>query len=93
MTGASVQLGPRSVGRRCAAWGLAVARNRFIVGVVIGFVLFEAVLAVVMLMLGHAVHRDSVPAVFTPPTTVFCPSGQHVTGVSASGWPDCAPDR
>jgi hypothetical protein len=38
---------------------------------------------------GHLRHHDAVPAIFTPPT-VFCPAGQHVTGVGASGWPDCA---
>jgi len=69
-----------------------IARNRFITGAVIALVMFEAAVAVTMIMLGHA-HRAPVPAVFTPPPTVFCPAGQHVTGVDASGWPDCAPDH
>jgi hypothetical protein len=90
VNGVSVQIGPRRAGRCCAAWGLAVARDRFITVLVIVTVAVN--LAVVMVMLNVAA-RDSVPAVYTPAPTVFCPSGQHVTGVSASGWPDCAPDH
>jgi hypothetical protein len=92
MSGVSVQVGPRSVGRCCAGWGHAIARNRFVVGLAFAGAVFEAVLVVVMLMLSHTAHHgSSVPAIFTSAPTVFCPAGQHVTGISASGWPDCAP--
>jgi hypothetical protein len=45
-----------------------------------------------MIVLGLALAGGfrSQPA---PAPTVFCPSGQHVTGISASGWPVCAPNR
>jgi hypothetical protein len=44
--------------------------------------------------IGHPAPGPA-PSVFTPTPvpSVFCPSGQHVTGVSASGWPDCAVNR
>jgi hypothetical protein len=90
MTGVSVQVGPRSVGRRCTAWGLVIARGQFPARLIAIAVAFEVVLAVTMILLSNAAQGDSVPAIFTPPPTVFCPSGQHVTGVSASGRPDCA---
>lgn len=92
MSGVSVQVGPRSPGRRCASWGRVIARERAMTLLVAGLVAFEFVLVITMIMLGHA-HRDPVPAVFTPPPSAFCPAGQHVTGVSASGWPDCAANR
>jgi hypothetical protein len=89
MSGVSVQVGPRSVGERCAAWGLAIARDRFMTVLVVAAVVFEAVL-VTVIMLANAAARDSGPAVFTPPTA-FCPAGQYVTSISASGWPVCVP--
>jgi hypothetical protein len=87
VNGISVQVGPRRIGRRGAALGLAIARNRFMVILVAGAVMFEAVAVAISLVLAAA---QSQP-VFVP--AVFCPAGQHVTGVSASGWPDCAVNR
>lgn len=86
MNGISVQIGPRSVGRRCAAWGRVVARNRFIAGLVLIAVAFETILAVTMIVLGHT----GVPPAHVP--LYFCPAGQHMTG-TASGWPVCVPDH
>lgn len=93
MTGVTVQVGPRSVGRHCAAWGLAIARDRFLRALVLTAVAFEVTLVGVMLMLGHAAQQDRVPAIFTPAPSAFCPAGQHVTGTDASGWPVCKANR
>lgn len=59
------------------------------VGVVAGF----AILGVILLALLAAGRLTWSQPVYTPAPvpSVFCPSGQHVTGVSASGQPDCAP--
>jgi hypothetical protein len=90
VNGVAVQVGPRSVGRRCAAWGLAIARDRFlvitaVVTVAISVVLSAGIIVAVMAAQG----RFSQPApVYVP--RAFCPAGQHVTGTSESGWPDCA---
>lgn len=86
MTGVSVQVGPCSAGRRCTAWGLAVARDSSLVMTAVIAVMASAVIIVAVMA---AQGRLSQPApVYVP--RAFCPAGQHVTGVSASGWPDCA---
>jgi hypothetical protein len=91
LRGVTVQVGPRRAGRSCAGWGQAIARERVIVFIVLAGVVANVALALVMLSLNHAA-QGQVPAIFTPTAvpSVFCPAGQHVTGVSASGWPDCA---
>lgn len=54
-----------------------------------------AVTAVGVFFLVSAAVRAEPQPVYTPKPvpSVFCPSGQHVTGISESGWPDCAPNR
>jgi hypothetical protein len=92
MTGVSVQIGPRAVGQRCAAWGLAIARDSSLVmsalicaaaGTVVGVAFVVAVMT--------AQGRFSQPAPAHVPL-YFCPAGQRMTG-TADGWPVCTGDR
>lgn len=83
-----MQVGPRSVGRRCASWGLAIARNRFITILVAAAVIVEAALVVTGVMLVNAAARNPAPS---PAPAAFCPAGQYVESISASGWPVCVP--
>lgn len=52
--GISVQIGPRWVGRCYAAWGLALARDKYLARLVVATIAAEAVLAVVMVLLSQA---------------------------------------
>jgi hypothetical protein len=89
----TVQVGPRSVGRCCASWGLAIARDSSLVMTAVIVVLASVVSsAAVIVAVMVAQGRFSQPAPADVPLA-FCPAGQHVTGTSASGWPDCAPDH
>lgn len=96
MTGVSVQVGPRWAGQRCMGWGLAIARDRDLVITAVTAVAVVlaslALAALIVLAVMAATGRFSQPAPAYVPV-VFCPAGQHVTGISASGWPDCAPNR
>jgi hypothetical protein len=93
MTGVSVQVGPRSVGRRCAAWGLAIARDRSLAVTALVTVLMSVVVSVgIVVAVMAAQGRFSQPApVYVP--AVFCPTGQHVVNVNSLSWPDCAPNH
>ncbi len=93
LSGVSVQAGPRSVGRHCAAWGLAIARNArdlvapVLVAVVVSFAVAAAVTVVVLTAQG----RFSQPSpVYVP--AAFCPAGQRPMS-TASGAFACIPDH
>lgn len=83
MKGISFQLGPRSVGRGLVALWHWKTRLPFLAVLLVLLVLVEAALAVVFFTLNAMAARSQAP-------TAFCPSGQHVVSVTASGWPDCA---
>lgn len=82
-------VGSRRMCRYGAAFGRLVARVEFTRTLLVALV--AAVAAGIALGLALRPH-DRVPAIFTPPA-VFCPAGQHVTGVGASGWPACKAGR
>jgi hypothetical protein len=78
----TIQLGPRSG----AALGRSAARHRAAVAVVLLAVALAAEVAGVLWII--ALH--SAPA--TGPTA-FCPAGQRVVAITASGWPVCGANR
>jgi hypothetical protein len=92
VNGVTVQVGPRAVGRKCAEWGLAIARDSSLVVTAVLVVLVSvlasaAITVAVMALQGRFSQRAPV---YVP--AAFCPAGQRVL-TTASGWPVCTADH
>jgi hypothetical protein len=92
VNGVTVQVGPRSIGRRCAVWGLAIARDTSLVATAaLGLLAALIVTAVISVTVTGLQRPHSQPAPSHVPL-YFCPAGQRMTG-TADGWPVCTGDR